>query len=171
MGFVQLRCLCRQLSELQKPGRRTRSRSTPAFTAAVWTTRATSSERRIGRVRGGPLWTHVSLNVFLASSSVLLFSLSQGRFPEPGERHHGDPGQHGGGDHRGGEDHQTCRWAFQDRTAAFEWVIFNNHAHLRFSALSGWSETGPRGLDRQVQNSCQQPHRQPPHVQHGKPIS
>lgn len=45
--------LCCQPSGLQKPGRRTRSRSTPAFTAAVWTTRATSSGRRIDQVRGG----------------------------------------------------------------------------------------------------------------------
>lgn len=38
-------------SGLQKPGRRTRSRSTPAFTAAVSTTRATYSERRTAQVR------------------------------------------------------------------------------------------------------------------------
>lgn len=38
-------------------------------------------------------------------------SSSQGRAAEPRERHHRDPGQHGGGDHSGREDHQTCRWA------------------------------------------------------------
>lgn len=39
------------LSGLQKPGRRTRSRSTPAFTAAVSTTRAIYSERLTDQVR------------------------------------------------------------------------------------------------------------------------
>ena len=156
---MQLRCLCCHRSGLQKPGRRTQSRSTPAFTAAVSTTRATSSERRIGQVREAlaVFWLPPTLSFLppscllpasFLSSLISLCSESQGRFPEPGERHHRDPGQHGGRDHRGGEDHQTCRWAPEEGTETWQRLISNDTADLRFSALSGRSETGPRGLDR-----------------------